>query len=115
MQGRFFFAELRLGIFDGDGEQRILVAEVVVKHALVGFRPCGDAVHPCSTQAEFGKFLCCRRQNAQFRGVGITHLGFRLFCQSHLPLNNYLVIYSAALYCLQDVWILEWLVMIILL
>ena len=83
-----------IGIFDGDGEQRFLVAEVMIEHALVGLGL--GAMR--STRAPPSPFLANSffrsRKNAQLASLPGFATVVWLLCQSCLPLNNYLVIYS---------------------
>ncbi len=72
-------ADVDIGLFQDGLEQPLLAFEVVVDHALVGFRLLGDHVDPRAAQPVLREFALCRRQDARLGRLGIPHPG--LFCR----------------------------------
>ena len=67
LQVQGFFRVALVGVIDFQHrtEQIVLVAEVVVEHALVDAGQCRNAVHPCAIQPVLGKLGTRSLQNAR--------------------------------------------------
>jgi hypothetical protein len=84
LQCRFTLAKLRVSILSHMAEQIVLVAEVMIHHALVGFCPRRDIINPRTPQTLFGKLRLRRRKDAPPRVIGISGSLF-LLCHSYYP------------------------------
>ena len=60
----FGFVECAESVFEHSREQLLLAAEVVVEHALIGFRATRDLIDACAEQAAIGEFFRRGKQNA---------------------------------------------------
>ena len=64
--------DVEVGVLDYRTEQPLLVAEIVVDHALVGLRAFGDGVDPRTGEAELRELLPCGIEDAHPGGVGVA-------------------------------------------
>src|SRR6478735_6656143 len=65
-------ADTDIGLLENAQIELLLVAEIVVKHPLVGAGPLGDGIDTCSPHAVFGKFPRSGFQNGRAGALRIA-------------------------------------------